>query len=288
LLAETERHSLVVAPFSLRVGLLKHVVSLMAAAALLALAGHARGADDRVSRAASELRNNEDFRVRTQAALALGSSKDKRAVPPLCDGLDDSNTTVRAAAAAAIGKLAMGGTDCLKARLENETSASVKSVIDKALEKVRVAQKPAVTSETRYYVAVGSTTDKTGRGGGEVDDMVRGSLVQKSGDLEGCIVAPKDETATQAKAIVDKYKKVKAFFLWPKVMPPDYTGGKLTVRFEIAVFTYPGKALKGTIPMKLTMSDMSSVDRATEDDLIKRAAESAFERFSDNAERFAQ
>src|SRR4051794_26584134 len=33
------------------------------------------------------LANSEDFRVRTQAALALGASKSERALPPLCTAL---------------------------------------------------------------------------------------------------------------------------------------------------------------------------------------------------------
>lgn len=284
----TERHSLVVFLDSHHGGSVRRILLLAVALTVVLAAGDARSQADSIARMSRELRNNEDFRVRTQAALALGASKDKRAVTPLCEGLEDANTTVRAAAAAGIGKLALGGADCLKARLEYETSASVKSVIEKALEKVRSSQRPAVTAETRYYVAVGPTTDKTGRGGAEIDDMVRAALEQKTAGLEGYVVAPRDETATQAKAVVQKFKNLKAFFLWPKVMPPDYSGGKLTVRFEIAVFTYPGKAMKGTIPLKLTMSDMTAVDKATEDDLIKRAADSAFERFAGNADRFAQ
>src|SRR6187402_2713590 len=38
------------------------------------------------------LASSEDFRVRTQAALALGASKSDRAVTPLCSALADSNT----------------------------------------------------------------------------------------------------------------------------------------------------------------------------------------------------
>jgi hypothetical protein len=284
----TERHSLVVFTPSHHAGSLSRLPLIAVALLVTLLATPARSADDSITRMSRELRNNEDFRVRTQAALALGASKDKRAVLPLCDGLEDSNTTVRAAAAAGIGKLALGGTDCLKGRLEYETSASVKSVIEKALEKVKSAQKPAVTSATRYYVAVGPTTDKTGRGGAEIDDMVRAALEEKTSGLDGYVVAPRDESLSQAKAVTQKFKNLKAFFLWPKVLPPEYSGGKLTVRFEIAVFTYPGKAMKGTIPLKLTMSDMTSVDRATENDLIRRAADSAFERFAGNADRFAQ
>jgi len=60
-----------------------------------------------------KLLKDDDFRGRTQAALALGSTDSGRAVEPLCLGLKDSNDTVRAAVAAAFGKLQKGGLDCM-------------------------------------------------------------------------------------------------------------------------------------------------------------------------------
>jgi hypothetical protein len=258
---------------------------------LLALASAlsvARGAvaEERIDKLSNELSNNTDFRVRTQAALALGASKDKRAVTPLCGGLDDSNTTVRAAAAAALGKLALGGLACLKSHRDGESSDSVKSVIATAIDKVAAAGRPVVTTETKYYVAIGPTTDKTGRNGTEIDDMVHAAMADACSSLEGSVVAPRDEKTSEASAIVAKFKKLKAFFLWPKVMAPDYSGSKLTLRVELSVFTYPGKALKGTIPLKLTMPDVTSVDKSSENDLIGRAASSAIERFAENVDRF--
>lgn len=262
--------------------------AIVCSGVLFAGAAHAADTPPRVDRAASELRNNEDFRVRTQAALALGASKDKRAVAPLCDGLDDSSATVRAAAGAALGKLALGGTDCLKSHLANETNASVKSVLAKAIDSLKVGQRPAVTVETKYYVAVGPTTDKTGRIGTEVDDLIHKAVQDAVTDLPGFVLAPRAETPAEGKEVVGKWKKLKAFFLWPKVQPPDYSGGNLTVRFEVAVFTYPGKAMKGTIPLKLTMPGVRPPDKETENDLIGRAASAALARFAEAAERFAQ
>jgi hypothetical protein len=240
---------------------------------------------EKISRMAERLKNEEDFRVRTQAALALGASKHRKAVEALCVGLDDSNTSVRAAAAAGLGKLALGGLDCMKAHLASETSDSVKSILERAIEKMKIGSKPSVTSETKYYVAVGPTTDKTGRSGNDVDDIVHSAVEQASGNLDGCVIAPRDEKAPQASAVTKKWKRLHAYFLWPKVQAPDYSGGKLTLKFEIAIFTYPGKALKGTIPVKLTMPDVSSPDKSSENDLIQRAAATAFERFSQNVER---
>src|SRR5579864_4991122 len=48
----------------------------------------------------------DDFRVRTNAALALGATNDDDAVGPLCGGLDDPSDVVRQAAAVALKRLA--------------------------------------------------------------------------------------------------------------------------------------------------------------------------------------
>src|SRR5258706_13084158 len=98
---------------------------------LLPVAAGAQTSD--LERLIYNLANNEDFRVRTQAALALGASKSERALSPLCSALADSNTTVRAASAAALGRLALKpGQDCLERRLSSETSDVVKATIRKA------------------------------------------------------------------------------------------------------------------------------------------------------------
>jgi hypothetical protein len=85
------------------------------------------------------------------------------------------STVANGTAGAALGKLSLGGLDCMKSHLADEQNTSVKSVLTKALEALKAAQRPAVTPETKYYVAVGPTTDKTGRTGTEVDDLVHGA-----------------------------------------------------------------------------------------------------------------
>src|SRR5579859_8034928 len=47
----------------------------------------------------------DDFRVRTNAALALGATNDEAVVPPLCDALADASDVVRQAAAVALKRL---------------------------------------------------------------------------------------------------------------------------------------------------------------------------------------
>jgi hypothetical protein len=241
------------------------------------------GAAESVATMAKRLRADPDFRVRTQAALALGASGDATAVESLCAGLEDSSVTVRAASAAALGRLAKGGKDCLKERLGDEPNGSVKTVITKSLVQIDqggASGAPAIGDSTKFYVAVGATTDKSGRSDSSVDTLVREGMVGAAAGAGGeYALAPGNESAGDAKKVLKKYKHLKAFYLWPKVSAPEYTGGNLTVRLEVSIFTYPGKSLKAVVPLKLTMPEVSSGDRDSENDLIKMAAAKAFEKF---------
>ena len=74
------------------------------ALALLLLAPPSR-ADSRTDFLVGRLQA-EDFRVRTNAALALGQTGDSAVVNPLCDALSDANEVVRQAVAVALQRLA--------------------------------------------------------------------------------------------------------------------------------------------------------------------------------------
>jgi hypothetical protein len=231
-----------------------------------------------VDRMIDNLKNGTDFRVRTQAALALGASHSPRATPALCTGLTDPNITVRAAAAAGLGKLQLGGTDCLNARLAEEPSATVKSAIQKALEQVKGGVLPAVGPSTKFYISIGKTTDKSGRSGDGIDHMVRGSMTGAAGPLN-IAIAPDGESAEEAKKVLAAHKGIKAFYLSPRVGPIEYGADTLKVRIEIAIFTYPDKALLGNFAVPLTQQGVSGKDTASEDDLVKMAAERALQKF---------
>src|SRR5262249_2434929 len=85
---------------TLRAGLAE-IAGLGLLIALSAVAAPARAVENGAL-LVRRLRSGEDFRVRTQAALALGASKDKSAIKPLCAALADDSRAVRAAAAAAL------------------------------------------------------------------------------------------------------------------------------------------------------------------------------------------
>jgi len=231
-----------------------------------------------VDRLVANLARGADFRIRTQAALALGASKSRRAVEPLCAGLADTNATVRAASAAALGRLRLGGTECLQKRLGAETSDTVKSAIVKALD-------PVFLPETKYYVAIGKIADKTGRSGDGVDTIVHSAMVSAAAASPAFTMAPAGETLADAKRRLVGRSGVKPIFLSPRVPVPDYSGGNLTIRIEVAMFSYPDKSLLGSYTTKLTQQGVTSPDKDTEDELIRDTAARAFEKFTVAAAR---
>lgn len=262
------------------------VVSMCLLVAITAWCASA-AAETKLDRLARALRTSDDFRVRTQAALALGATKSKRAVSPLCKALDDPSATVRAASAAALGKLRLGGRTCLEKRLPDETSGSVKSTIKKALARFKKASdaEPTITSETRYYVAIGKIVDKTGRKSKKLVELIKSAMSKAAQGLDGYAVAPDGETEAKAKKRLAKYKEIKGFYLSPTVAKPKYVDGNLTIKIDVAIFSYPNRALKGTLPVKLTQQDVAEKDEDAEDELFKMAAERVVEKFADSAER---
>ena len=71
-----------------------------------------------------------------------------------------------------------------------------------------------------------------------------------------------------------------AFFLSPRLPPFEYADGNLTVKLEVAMFSYPEKAMLGAFSVRLTQPDVSSQDTSSENDLVALAAERALEKFS--------
>lgn len=232
---------------------------------------------------AQQLKSSDDSRVRTQAALALGASGDDAAVKPLCDALGDSNTTVKVAAAAALGKLAKpAGLTCLQKAEPKESTPAVKSQIQKSIASIKAggggaAAPPPPGPDAKYYVAI-EITNKSGRPESEIEPMIRAAMQSKLLAKSGYAVAPKGESAAQGGKVVSG-KKLKGFYLIATVEAPVYQGGNLTQIVRVSMWTYPGKALQGEFAPKLTQSDTPKKDKESEDVLMKMCVENAIETF---------
>jgi hypothetical protein len=240
-------------------------------------------AQESLDKQISLLKSSEDFRVRTQAALSLGASANKRAVQPLCLALDDSNRTVRIAAASALGRLQLGGKECLQSHLSSEQHQSVKASIQRALEKLGGAggAAPTIDPSTKYYLAIGPAGNDSNAS--DAPERVRRAMETAAKALGGYVVAPEKESLAQAKTLLAKHAGVKAFYLAPKVAKPRYHGGKLTISLSVAMLSYPDKVMLGQFSVKLTQEDVPSPDPKAEQELITMAADSALQKFAKHA-----
>ena len=222
---------------------------------------------------------SDDFRVRTQAALALGASRDAAAAKPLCGALNDSNAAVKLAVVAALGKLGNAqGVGCLKTA-RGSSDAATQKAIDQALEKISLGgDPPPPGAGAKWYVAI-QVTNKTGRPNLEIEGIVRKAMQDKLLANTACAVAPRSETTAQAKDIV-KNKKLTGYLLMASGEPYNYAGGNLTVQVKVTMWTYPDKALKAEFQPKLTQQGTSKGDTESENLLMGMGAETAVQSFN--------
>jgi hypothetical protein len=277
------------------------LLALRVAACLLLVAAAAH-ADGRVQFLAERLKYPpaqgapDDFRVRTNAALALGSTSDDAAVAPLCAGLDDPSDVVRQAVAVALKKLArQSSLDCLERREAVEANASVKQQIARTREAIAGStarpaspagasappEQAAEAPNAKYYVSVSRVANNTTRPGADIDRVVRGAIASKLQTLGDYQLAPDGETPAAAKAAVAK-RKLKGYYLGVSVDNFDYSDGSLRVRVKIAVFSYPGKDLRGEVPASASLPGSRPGDSNAEDQLMTVVAARAAELFAQN------
>jgi hypothetical protein len=233
-------------------------------------------AADDFQKNADSLRTASDFRVRTQAALALGASRDRRAVVPLCQGVADGNRVVRIASATALSRLAQGGDGCIRRQLEAEADQQVKVALEKALSKLlgEGGAEPAIAAATRLYIAIDRLS-----GPERLNGPVRAAFVRGVGGSGEVAIAPAGETVGQATDLLKKYAAARGFMLAPRAAKPTYEGDQLKVKLSVAILSYPDKAIVGSFTQNLAMAGVTSKDPKAEEELVIAAAESAMRKF---------
>ena len=251
---------------------------------------------------ANRLKTADDYKVRTKAALELGAvAQDDapKAVQPLCEAIHDPSEVVRQAVALALKRLARpAGLPCLRQRHGMEPNETVKLQLTWAIEAIEAngssaepappsAPEPKANPSAKYYVAY-SLSNNTGRSPAEADSLVLAPMRTKF-DAAGTIqLAPQKETPEAARGVLSK-RKMKGYYLAVAVDPPAYVeeggGMSLKVKVKVAVFTYPGKDLRGSFDKGLSQN-VGKRDKAAEDRLISMAAGLAFEQFTQAAPQF--
>jgi len=203
---------------------------------------------------------------------------------------------VRQAVAVALKRLARSSSlDCLRRRASVESNSSVKLQIQRAIEAIDSAgggsggggggsggggDAPFVAG-AKYYVSISPIANKTDRAAGDVERIVRGAVASKLAQLGEYQLAPAGESNSAAKAVLAK-RQLKGFYLAVSVEPFDYSDGSLRVRVKIAVFSYPGRDLRGEVPAGATFPGARPGDHGAEDQLMNVVAGRAAELFAQN------
>jgi hypothetical protein len=136
----------------------KRIVSTVVVSLSLALVAPAASGESGIGSLVHQLARSSDFRLRVQAALQLGKSKDTRATRPLVKALDDKDVSVRAAAAAALKTL--GDPEALPALRDNRLDRS--PIVRRQVKESIIALETRMKA-VRVLVQVGSMKNRTPR-----------------------------------------------------------------------------------------------------------------------------
>lgn len=277
-----------------RSGIGKHALGAMVTV-LIVLRAPVTRAEGRIQFLAERMKyppsadHADDFRVRTNAALALGLTNDEAAVAPLCSGLSDPSDAVRQGAAVSLRRLARrSAIECLRARASVEPSPSVKAQIASAMDAIERPPSPGPAeagpgndANAKYYVALSRVTNRSSRSSAEVESVINGAIaseLDKSGDFQ---LAPSGESLRAAKLAVTALH-LKGYFLSTSVENFDYTAEGLRIQVKITVFSYPGKELRGEVPAGATLPGATRGDKEAENELMEVVASRAAQLFAQN------
>ncbi|MDB4977438.1 MAG: lyase repeat-like domain protein [Myxococcaceae bacterium] len=246
-------------------------------AIVLRVGAPARAQDGRTDFLVRMLESSSQFRVRTQAALALGSRPaEATAVKALGAALRDEHPSVRAASAGALELLKDPSALAALRSARKDKDSSARSAIEHAigtLERLAVAPTSKPTEPgagSTFYVAIGTPSAQSGLPSTALRSL-REHVVQQVAGLEGVRIAPENEGQAAAANIV-RTKKMIGYYLDSSVTKietrPD---GALRAQVSVIVGTYPGRAMRVMLSGAATLSGGGSSD-----DAKLQAAEAAF------------
>ena len=115
--------------------------------------------------------------------------------------------------------------------------------------------------------------------------MVRGALDKALASEKSLAIAPPDESAEQARAVLSSHSQLQPIFIWPKLQANNQ-GSTLKFKLSFTLFTYPDKAFKGSLAQKLAMQGAKDDDPIALRELMEVAAPKIVSRFLTNVERF--
>jgi hypothetical protein len=266
-------------------------LSVVGSLAAVTFAGDVN-AEDKTAFLAGQLKNNSDFRVRTSAALSLGTSDDPKAVQPLCGCLGDKTETesVRVACAAALGKLKKPGSDvCLKAA-SSDKSKKVSEQVGTSLKALGGGASTSSTSivtdacptapakgKAKYYVGV-DVLNKTSRADSDIKSLIAKEVRCKLLGNTGRFKIADDFDPKKMSAVVSK-EKLDGYYITMQVDPIKYDGGQVKISMKLTIMTH-NREFKGELGKTLATA-ASKPSKEDEDDLLVMAAQKLADGFAE-------
>jgi hypothetical protein len=238
----------------------------MAALGLLALSTDAGVAQDR-SRLVEVLNSGADFRVRVQAAFALGNSRDAGAIPGLERALRDSNPAVRAAAATALGRIGSPRALPVLRRARRDSSAAVRMQVDRSIRLLEEssnasANEPSgparargsvpglefvpsedrvVWSRVRYVVMLGEMRNRSAFQRDRLSDLLRREVAQSMRLVRGVAVLQREDDRARREIQRRRLPKLRMEGSLTKV-ERQRRGRDLSVRCEVSIMLLDDRA----------------------------------------------
>lgn len=246
----------------------------------LSLTGVA-SADARTDFLVRMLASSTQFRVRTQAALALGAQPPAAEITQaLAKALADEHPAVRAASASALERIKDPSTLSALRAAQNDSDASVRTAVKGALDAmgakastaaVAAASSSSATTATSststpsadgpatFYVGVGVPGSQVGLSAPTLRAL-REHVVRQVTQMQGVRIAPENEDQRAAQKVIGTGKLVGYFVDSSVTNVESRPDGSVRAQVSVIIGTYPGRDMRAMLSGAATVSGGGAAD----------------------------
>ncbi len=227
-----------------------------------------------------------DFRVRVQAAFALGNTRNARNRRPLERALSDANPAVRAAAATALGRLGSTAAIAALRRASRDSSASVRMQAQRSIRTLEEGATPTAPEaaprhraagggfypavqvvpeagriawpRVRYAIVLGSMANRTTfRGADRLTNVMRGEVHSTLNLVRGVAVFGSQADLDAASAAQIRRRRIPKLNLDGSLtaVQPRRARGELSVRCEVSLMLLEEGNIRGMLSGAATGSE---------------------------------
>lgn len=220
-------------------------------------------ADARTDFLVRMLSTSAQFRVRAQAALALGGQTPETSiVNALVGALRDEHPAVRAASASALERLKDASALAGLRAAQSDSDGSVRTAVRNAIAALTPARVPTPapdpivpggTGTPVYYVGVGVPGSQVGLAPPQLRSL-REHVVSQVALIQGVSVAPEGEERSAAAKVIGANKLVGYYVDSSVTSIEKKPDGSVRAQVSIILGTYPGRDIRAMLSGAATVS----------------------------------